>query len=230
MSLTSTSSRPCSASMRATSARDLLGLEVVDRDRDPLPARRGHQLRGLLDRLGAVDLRAPLARAAAGRVDRRARLAERDRDAAPAAAGRARDQRDLAVSGRSCRDSRSHRDAPHRITTAASTSAPPASWTAPSVSPKTRKASTTVDERLDGGRGSTPSSGRRAAARRRRGDRADGRDDREAGEPAPAGGGQRAGPQLAEQRRSRARASPPRRCRRASRARAGRTRAGDAAR
>src|SRR3954452_6812686 len=59
---------------------------MVDPYGDAGAARRGDELRGLLDRLGPVDLRAPRARAAAGHVDRRADLAERDRDPPPAAA------------------------------------------------------------------------------------------------------------------------------------------------
>ena len=95
MSLTSTSRRPCSASMRATSASTCVGLEVVGRDGDPRAAGRVDELGGLLDRLGPVVLRALLARAAAGAVDGRARLAERDGDPAPGAAGRARHERHL---------------------------------------------------------------------------------------------------------------------------------------
>ena len=77
-------------------AADLLGLEVVDRHRDALAARRRHHLGRLLDRLRPVDLGPALAGAAAGRVDGGARLPEGDRDAAAAAARRAGDQRDPA--------------------------------------------------------------------------------------------------------------------------------------
>jgi hypothetical protein len=76
--------------------RHLVGVQVVDRDGDALAAGRGDQLGGLLDRLRAVDLGAPLARAAARRVDGRARLAQRHRDAAAGAPRRAGDERDLA--------------------------------------------------------------------------------------------------------------------------------------
>ena len=86
--------------MRSTSAADLLGVEVVDGDRDALAAGRGDELGGLLDRLRAVDLGAPLARAAAGAVDGRAGLAERDGDAAARAAGGAGDERDHAATPR----------------------------------------------------------------------------------------------------------------------------------
>ena len=74
----------------------LLGLEVVDPDGDPAPARRVDERGGLLDRLGTVVLRARRGGAAAGAVDGGAGLAERDGDAAAGAAGRARDERDRA--------------------------------------------------------------------------------------------------------------------------------------
>ena len=86
MSLTSTSSRPWSESMRWTSASHLARLEVVDGHRDAGAAGGVHQLGGLLDRLGPVVLRAPLARAAPGAVHGRAGLAEGHRDAAAGAA------------------------------------------------------------------------------------------------------------------------------------------------
>ena len=60
MSLTSTWRAPCSASIRSTSAATSLGFQVVDLDRDPVPAGRVDQLGGLLDRLGPVHLRALL--------------------------------------------------------------------------------------------------------------------------------------------------------------------------
>ena len=75
---------------------DLIGLEVVDRDRDPLAARGVDERGGLLDRLGAVVLGALLPGRATGAVDGCARLSQRDRRAAPGSAGRTRDQRDLA--------------------------------------------------------------------------------------------------------------------------------------
>jgi hypothetical protein len=75
---------------------DLRRHEVVDVDGDALATRVGHELGGLLDRLRAVVLRAPLARRAPRAVDRRVGLAERDGRAAAGAAGGARDERDLA--------------------------------------------------------------------------------------------------------------------------------------
>ena len=124
-------------------AADLPGLQVVDRDGDSLAARRGHELGGLLDRLGPVDLGAAPARAAAGRVDRRPRLAERDGDAAAGAPRRPGDQRDLA--GQRAAHAVASRTAMRRpgrrrlsTSTAPSTSAPPTSCTGPSVSPNTR--------------------------------------------------------------------------------------------
>src|SRR5690606_33117234 len=74
---------------------DLLAFEVIDLDRDPGTARGVDELRGLLDRLWPVVLTAALPRRASRRVDRRAGLAQRDRDAAPTAARRSRDERDL---------------------------------------------------------------------------------------------------------------------------------------
>jgi hypothetical protein len=69
---------------------------MVDRHRDALAARLGHQLGRLLDRLGAVDLGAALARGAPGGVDGSPRLAERHRDPAAAAARSPAHQGDLA--------------------------------------------------------------------------------------------------------------------------------------
>ena len=71
--------------MRATSAATCVGLEVVDRDRDPAAAGGVDELGGLLDRLRPVVLGPVLARGAPGAVDGRARLAQRDGDAAPGA-------------------------------------------------------------------------------------------------------------------------------------------------
>ena len=75
---------------------DLGRIEVVDRDGDPLAAGGADELGGLLDRLRPVVLRPPLAGAAAGAVDGRAGLAQRDRGAAAGAARRARHERHLA--------------------------------------------------------------------------------------------------------------------------------------
>ena len=74
-----------------------LGLQVVDLDRDPLAARSVDELGGFLDGLRAVVLGASLPRRAPRALDGRALLPERNRDAAPGPAGRARDQRDPAV-------------------------------------------------------------------------------------------------------------------------------------
>ena len=81
--------------MRATSASTCAGSQVVDRDGDALAAGGADELGGLLDRLRPVVLRPPLPGRATGAVDRRARLAERDRRAPSRTAGRARDERDL---------------------------------------------------------------------------------------------------------------------------------------
>jgi len=83
-------------------ARDLvaalpLTIEMVDHGGDPGATGGGDELRGLLDRLGAVDLGPPATRAAPGGVDRRALRAQADRDATAGAARRARHERHLAV-------------------------------------------------------------------------------------------------------------------------------------
>ena len=70
---------------------------MVDRDRDPDAAGSRHELGGLLDRLRAVVLRTSLPGAAARAVHGRARLSERHSSTASGAAGRAGDQRDLAI-------------------------------------------------------------------------------------------------------------------------------------
>ncbi len=68
----------------------LIGVEVVDGDRDAGATRRVDELGGLLDRLGPPDVvgrqRASTARPT-GADDRRTRLTERDRDAAAGPAG-----------------------------------------------------------------------------------------------------------------------------------------------
>ena len=78
-------------------AADLRGVEVVDRDGDPLAAGCGHELGGLLDRLRTVVFGAPLPGGAAGAVHGRPGLAERNRRAATGAARRPGHQRNLAV-------------------------------------------------------------------------------------------------------------------------------------
>ena len=83
--------------MRAASAATCSGTRWSTCTADPLAAGRGDELGGLLDRLRAVVLRALRAGRAARRVDRRAGLAQRDRDAAPGPARGARDERDLAL-------------------------------------------------------------------------------------------------------------------------------------
>ena len=72
-------------------------VEVVARHGDAVAAGGVDELGGLLDRLGAVHLRAPRAGRAAGHVHRRAGGAELDGDAAPRATGRAGDERHRAV-------------------------------------------------------------------------------------------------------------------------------------
>jgi hypothetical protein len=72
-------------------------LQMVNLDRDSLPAGAIHELGGLLDRLGPVVLRAPLPRRAPRAVDRRACLAQRHRRAPPGPARRARDERHLPI-------------------------------------------------------------------------------------------------------------------------------------
>jgi hypothetical protein len=69
-------------------------VEVVDDDGDPAAAGGGHQLRGLLDGLGAAVLGGAPGGAAAGAPDGRAGRAEGHGDAAPGAAGGPGDQRD----------------------------------------------------------------------------------------------------------------------------------------
>ena len=179
MSLTRTSRRPCSASMRATRAADLRGIEVVDRDRDPLARRpRSRARRSPRSSPGRSTSERALAGAAPGRVDRRARLAEGDGDAAPARRGSPRPPaRPCPASGALMRSpSRGGVDralpaarCASSTSTAASTSAPPAICTAPSVSPKTTNASSTVTSgstvaRIDARRGADA-----RRARRRRG-------------------------------------------------------------
>ena len=149
MSFTSTSSRPViRVDALDQSRRPAAGVEVVHLHGDALAAGLGHELGRLLDRLRAVHLRAPLARGPARAVDGRARLAERHRDAAPAAARGARHQRHRArASGpltpapppppRAAAGSRAR--APPTIT-----SMPPSSWSGPRTSPKTRNARITV--------------------------------------------------------------------------------------
>ena len=95
MSLTSTSRRPCSASIRSSSASTCAGWRWSAAPRSRRPP-RSTELRRLLDRLRAVVLRLPLAGRAAGAVDGRARLAQRHRDAPAGAPGRACDERHLA--------------------------------------------------------------------------------------------------------------------------------------
>jgi hypothetical protein len=75
----------------------LARLQMVDRHCDPIAAGVRHELGGFLDRLRPVVLRTSLGGAAARAVDRRACLSERDRRAPSGSAGRAGDERDLAV-------------------------------------------------------------------------------------------------------------------------------------
>ena len=82
--------------MRCDERLDLRGLRWSTATAMPSPPAAVDELGGLLDRLGPVVLRAPLPGRAAGAVDRRARLAQRDGGAAPGAAGRARHERHLA--------------------------------------------------------------------------------------------------------------------------------------
>ena len=95
----------------------------------PGPPAAVDELGGLLDRLGRSysERRSRVLRPV--HVDRRARLAEPDRDAAARAAGGSCHQRNHAVI---------------LSIAAARTRVPPASWSAPSVSPKITNASTTV--------------------------------------------------------------------------------------
>ena len=84
MSLTSTSRRPWSRSMRAGEGLHLGRVEVVDGDRDAGAAELGDERRRLLDRLGPVVVGAqgPGRAGAAGADDGGAGLAERGGDAA----------------------------------------------------------------------------------------------------------------------------------------------------
>jgi hypothetical protein len=93
--------------------RDLLGLEMVGLHRDPRAAGGRDELGGLLDRLRAVVLRPLLARRAAGAVDGRPRLPQRDGRPAAGAARRAGDERHLAGEGRA------HAESPSAATTRA---------------------------------------------------------------------------------------------------------------
>ena len=74
---------------------DIGGDRVIGPDRDAAPARRGHPLGRLFDRLGPIDLGPDLPRAPAAAVDRRSRCAELDRDGAAGATGGTGDDRDL---------------------------------------------------------------------------------------------------------------------------------------
>ena len=89
------------ATLLVVDARDevahLIGLQVVDRDRDPAAAGGVDELGGLLDRLRPVVLGPVLARGAPGAVDGRARFAQRDGGAAPGTPARARHERHLPV-------------------------------------------------------------------------------------------------------------------------------------
>ena len=235
MSLTSTSRRPCSASMRATSAATCAGSRWSTATAIPSPPAAVDELGGLLDRLGPVDLGAPLARAAAGGVDRRARLAERDGDAAPGAARRARDQRDLALQ-RSLMPSSFRRSGPAIASRGRRRGAPRLQHehggeherAAGELHGAQRLAEDEEreqhrHERLDRGedrRGRRPDAPQAGEEEADRGDR---RDDARgtASQPQPAAVSV-ARAQLAEQRPSRRSATPPRRCRRARTARAAR--------
>ncbi|GLZ48172.1 hypothetical protein Acsp06_43570 [Actinomycetospora sp. NBRC 106375] len=73
---------------------DLVVDEVVDRDGDAHTAGSLDELRGLLDRLGAVVLRAAPTSAAPGDVDRGTRSPELDRDPSPPSSGRPGDEGD----------------------------------------------------------------------------------------------------------------------------------------
>ena len=74
-------------------APHLVGIEVVDRDRDAGAAEAGDELGGLLDRLGPVVVgpQRCVSGAAAGADDRCARFAQGGGDAAAGAAGRSGD-------------------------------------------------------------------------------------------------------------------------------------------
>ena len=197
--------------------RHLLRLEVVDRHGDALPARLAHELGGLLDRLGAVDLRARSRVLRPGRVHGRARLAERDRDAAPSAARGARAPARPALQrpahagtpsivsrGRCSRARRRPRSRARRRAAGA------AEQLAEDEEGEHHR-----DHRLDGREDRGASSGPRASARRRRGSpRRPSRPPR-CRQPAPAGERDLAGVEVAQQRRARRSASRPRRCRRA---------------
>ena len=168
---------------------DLRRVEVVDRDGDPLAAGRGDQLRGLLDRLRAV-VPPSAARGCCGRCSRRcARLAERDRDAAPGAAGRAGDERDRRPASRSRGTGSTPRGAG-----GARAPAPPRARARRRAAGRRR-----ASRRTPGRRAATVTTGSTVEridavvgpdareAGEEQADRPDRRDDREAGEPAPAG-------------------------------------------
>ena len=122
-----------------------------------------------------------LARAAAGAVDGRARLAERDGDAAAGAAGGAGDERDHAATRPAAARRRSAAG-----TTAASTSAPPSSCSVPEPLAEHERTRARRSRAARRWRGSPRVVGpTRSQAGEEQADRADGRDDGEAGRASP---------------------------------------------
>src|SRR5262249_54878379 len=72
---------------------DLVSLQMIERDRDPVAAQFGYQLGGLLDRLGPVVIRCQgrIAAAAPGADHGRAGFTQCGGDSAPGAPGRTGD-------------------------------------------------------------------------------------------------------------------------------------------
>ena len=94
MSLTRTSSRPCSASIRCDERLDLRRIQMVDPTAIPSPPAASPARRSPRSSpAGRTPIAAPCR--SAGALDRRPRLSERDRHAAAGTAGRARHERHL---------------------------------------------------------------------------------------------------------------------------------------
>ena len=96
MLFTTTSTRPCFASMSANSFSTSASTVWSTRTANAVPPRGLDELGGFVDRLAPAVRRRLAAHAAARAVDRRAGLAERARDAAARAARGARDDGDAA--------------------------------------------------------------------------------------------------------------------------------------
>ena len=240
MSLTSTSRRPCSASMRWTSASTCAGSRWSTSTAIPLPpaASTSSAVSSIVSGRSYSERRC--ARRATGAVDRRARLSQRDRRAAPGAAGRARHERHLP-----CQRIR-HRHRTLHPAVSADTEVVAARWRSRPAARSAEHEHGTEDERPAGelhraerlaereerqqDRGQRlgrreDRGGRRAdapEAGEEQADGADGRDDRDARQPSEARQRSRRPGAGRRRRRPPASASSPRRCRPARSGRAGR--------